>query len=488
VLFTVEADPGRLAYEGDLDRSLSRLRRWEHDGTQLVTDATLSFAGLDPFGDVQLLDRGENLLLRRRGRFDVVTVTAGGLGWGGILGRSSIPVTGSVLAAFPGGGTWMWAGSSSAAAPAGEGYTLDTGTTLLGDPLTVVSAASVPGGVRVYLAWTDPCPSTSLTRSGDMRGSYSVAVPAGQLAVDTLAIGETVTYIATSPSCPPRTLVLTGRDAPLPLAVSWEDDRTLVVDLPRPLRGSPGSPIPPESIFIVGSTMVPILSSQVVHEGKRIWIRVGKGEANSLILGRAWYADGYPVAGAEAPGGYPLPQRPAPEPDAVLAAVQYRGTDGPALEVTLGGSGEACPQGFFLEPPGIALTAWTEASPGADYTLEIPLESDLVSGAYTLRFADACLDGCASPLGAARGFSVAATPPVVYPNPVPPGADLVIENVEPGSRVEIHDLRGVPQVTFVTVDTPQRRPVTDLAPGLYLLRVEDPEGRLILLERIFIRR
>jgi hypothetical protein len=79
--------------------------------------------------------------------------------------------------------------------------------------------------------------------------------------------------------------------------------------------------------------------------------------------------------------------------------------------------------------------------------------------------------------------------PVVYPNPVPPGVDLVIENVERGSRVEIHDLRGIPRVTFITVDAPvQRRLVTDLAPGLYILRIEDTDGRLLLVQKLFIRR
>jgi subtilisin family serine protease len=492
-LFSVEADPGRLAYEGDLDRSLSRLRRWDHDGTRLAASAALSFAGLDPFGDVQLLDLGGDLVLRRRQRFDVVTVTPGAVGWGGVLARASIPATGSVLVAFGGGPTLLWAGSSDAAIPEGEGFTVVPDATLLGDPLTVWSAASVPGGVRVAVGWSDPCASTTLTRSGGVRGSYAVPVVAGQSGIDTLAVGESVTFTATSPSCPPRTLLLTGRDAPLPIRVFWEGAENLIVDFPRPLAGSPGSPGPPETVAILGNAArIPILGSQVDHEGTRLRIRVGAGaDADSLVLGRARYADGYPVGGAMGATGHSVPPRPAPAPDPVLAAVAYRGPDDRRLDVALGGSGEPCPEGFVLEPLGTLLTTWSAAPAGADHTLEIPLDAALATGDYTLRFADACRAGRASPLGTERSFTVTsgAGVPVVYPNPVPPGVDLVIENVERGSRVEIHDLRGAPRVTFITMDAPvQRRPVTDLAPGLYILRIEDTDGRLLLVQKLFIRR
>jgi hypothetical protein len=175
----------------------------------------------------------------------------------------------------------------------------------------------------------------------------------------------------------------------------------------------------------------------------------------------------------------------------VLAAVAYRGPDDRRLDVALGGSGEPCPEGFVLEPLGTLLTTWSAAPAGADHTLEIPLDAALATGDYTLRFADACRAGRASPLGTERSFTVTsgAGVPVVYPNPVPPGVDLVIENVERGSRVEIHDLRGAPRVTFITMDAPvQRRPVTDLAPGLYILRIEDTDGRLLLVQKLFIRR
>jgi hypothetical protein len=485
-LFSMELEPYFLRFEGDFIRRLSRLRRWRHDGQALVTVSTVSFAGFDFGGDVDLHDLSGDLVLRRRERFDVVAVDADAVGWGETLATSSIPVTGSVLATFPSGVPWIWAGTSAATMDPGEGITVVPGSTHRGGPLQVEAAASVPGGVRVELVWNDLCASESLLRSGPVRGTYAPPSGAG-MAVDTLALGETVTFTLTTPTCSVRTLQLTGRTAPLPLSFAWADSRTLVVDLPRPLPGSPGSPVPPGEVALhdVPGTH-PVRSVQVLNGGTRLWIAIPEETpADTLLIGGTWYADGYPLGGRATRVAHALPPRPDPVADPVLAAVRYGPAGGWHLEVTLGGGPFTCPGGFVLEPPGTPVPTWEPAPAGAEYTLRIPLAAPLRPGTYTLRFGDPCLGERISPLGTEVIFRAG---PLVYPNPIPPEGDLVVENMEPGSRVHVLDLRGEERASFTVEGAAHRRPVTDLAPGLYILRIEDPEGRLVSVQKIVIRR
>jgi hypothetical protein len=76
---------------------------------------------------------------------------------------------------------------------------------------------------------------------------------------------------------------------------------------------------------------------------------------------------------------------------------------------------------------------------------------------------------------------------LAYPNPLRSGAELVLENLEPGSRVQVLDVSGREQVSWAVDDTIDRR-MLDIAPGLYFLRVQSPAGELVGLQKLGVLR
>jgi hypothetical protein len=76
----------------------------------------------------------------------------------------------------------------------------------------------------------------------------------------------------------------------------------------------------------------------------------------------------------------------------------------------------------------------------------------------------------------------------VYPNPVRAGAELTVENADPGTRLELLDVSGRRGWTWRPGSGLDRRPMTDTAPGLYFLRIENPEGRLQEVRKLVVLR
>jgi hypothetical protein len=139
-----------------------------------------------------------------------------------------------------------------------------------------------------------------------------------------------------------------------------------------------------------------------------------------------------------------------------------------------------CDAPLRLDPPGWDL----KASPDGTWRLRADLPRPLSPGEYTLRLREECLEGERSTLGQERDFRVGIA---VYPNPLPPGADLTVENLEPGSRIRVLDVAGRERLSL-RIDGPAQTLPLDLAPGLYLLRLEAPSGTLLALQKLVVIR
>jgi hypothetical protein len=65
---------------------------------------------------------------------------------------------------------------------------------------------------------------------------------------------------------------------------------------------------------------------------------------------------------------------------------------------------------------------------------------------------------------------------------------LIVEGVEPGSRIAIYDVNGEERLSWRTSNIVDTRSLTELPPGLYLVRFEDPGGTLAGLEKLAVIR
>lgn len=475
-LVTAEMDPASLEEEGDLDRAALRLRRWRMEAGALVPGAgtPLAFAGFRAAGELQLLPWGDDLLLRRGDRLDVVLNETSGLHWGGEAFRSGLAgVDGSVLLDGPDPQSpFLWLGSAGFQAGPGELVPLAGTSSRHGGRIRTLATRAVAGGaIEVVLGWDgDGCDgSVTLQRSGDRRGSYVVPVT-GRSAVDTLDTGEVTHYDLLAPPCAARTLTLPGVDPPVP-APYWDGAGRIVVDLDVPLeRDAFGSVIPPREVLqVTGSEVRAPDTWQVVSEGARLvlrpGLRPGESDPESVVVVGAWREDGHPVGGAVR-GAFRVPARPVAGAPPVLAAVRYA-TAAAELSVEIGGGAASCPARLVLDPGNRDLGP--APGPGSS---TVPLAGSLAAGDYTLRLTGDCLDPADRAL--AREFHVGI---VLFPNPVRPGQDLVLQNVTLGSRIQVRDVAGSERLSWTTAAVLERHSVDALAPGLYVLRVEAPDGR-----------
>jgi hypothetical protein len=377
----------------------------------------------------------------------------------------------------------LWMGTSSPGLAGDQVFFSVANETDVGSELHTREAASIPGvGVRIVLGWEpDACAAVdSLVRSGDVLGSYEVSV-ATRTAVDTVAFGEQVGYALSTASCPGRGLVVRGRDVS-PLATRWDTGR-LVLDLEAPLRAGPtGTPaLPLEVLLSAAGTLESPRSVHLRGEGTGILIVPRSADPDSVIIVGAWDTDGLPLG-----GGYrasvPVPPAPVAASPPVVAQVRYRDPEtGPLLEVDLAGDAPACNTYFELQPMGWELV--TLPVPGSSVTLDLP--QPLSPGTYVLQLRGECLPPPETTLGLERSFAVGL---LMYPNPLGPGDSLVLDNVELGTRVEVHDALGRLRIAWNVSALPDERDLLELSPGLYFVRIVGADGALVGIEKLVVRR
>jgi len=454
-LLSVEQDPFK--GETPVVAHATRIRRWSWTGTTLRPVEELGFTGAKAERDLDLLTAGgDRVFLRRDKQVDVVRTEAGGLGWGGSLGEASLEAIEGMT--YLPGQSFLWFGSTLTSLDHGEGWRLaDEAVPARSGRLEVVAASPLGNSVRVALRWAPSgCGSpVTLTRESSIRGSGMVQVE-GDGALDTLALGEQITYTLTEAGCSARTLSLEGR-LPTTWSPRWSPGDRIVVDLDRPLRQAPGG------VFLVAAAGAYTPAAvEWDREGSRLVLPVGAGpEPDSLVIQEAWEEDGYPLGGAIRTAS-DLPPRSSATLPPVLASVRYEAAaTGPRLHVELGGGElpDSCAV-FTLDPGGATLTGAVRS--GSE--LEVPLPGPLAMGRYTLRLLSTCNEGA----GSERGFHVGA---IFYPNPLRGGADLTLESLPPGSQVRIFDATGEERLSWQVTGTTQVVPV-ELPPGLYFLRFE----------------
>jgi hypothetical protein len=485
-LVTVEIDPATPEVEGDLTRGAVRLRRWEWTSLGPLPGASLAFAGLTAASDLELLawpsaggavDDSARVILRRGNRYDAARLEGGGLLWEPLFTSVLDRVQGTGL--YPrgirvGGRTAipLWAGASTGAETPGEETLLVPGdpVEVSGAPLRVERIEPAGTGLRLVVGWEDDgcAPPGTVYRSSTADGFRAIPVPAGTRSVtDTVSLGAQVRYETLLADCERSPAVLTANEPQEP-EPTWLDPGRLSITLDPPLASGPG-----EVRLRVDGRWVPPDAVDVDRGGSRILVTFTGVTPDSLEVSRAWDTDGLPVGGAIR-SALRVPPPPADARPPVLATVAYRSDgEGPRLEVTLGGGPfrPTCPEPFRLSPVGESLSYQDTPEEGA---VRVPLAAPLAPGSYTLSLVPECLSTAAAGPGRERRFLVGFA---VYPNPVHPGADLTVENAVPGMRLRLLDVSGRERWTWRVESGVDRRPMGDTAPGLYLLRIEDPAGR-----------
>jgi hypothetical protein len=469
-LVTVERDPPSPQLEGDLDRAATRLRRWIWDSTAFRSTSTLAFAGMTPPGRIQLSNLGDELFLRRERAFDAVTAAGDSVSWGGRFHDAALSrVDGSVLVPTP-GGTAFWIGS--AIDTTAEDIVLQGMPGVRpGSALEAMSAAPVPAGLEIVVGWEpDGCDaSPSLQREGTVRGTRLLQVT-GRSAVDTVAIGESVSYRLSVPGCSTRVRQVLGRPIE-PLVPRWVKG-DIVLDLNVPLREGPL----PEVLLRAGNRLEPPRAFHTFREGRQLIVAPGKEPPDSIVVIGAWQADGLPLGGSVRSAAA-VPSYPGAASPAVLADVRYQAAT-LTLNVTLGGDSLACDPTFLLLPETLSFPV-----PERSGSFAIHLSSPLASGVHTLELHAACL-GPPDP-ASTRSFQVGR---LLYPNPVKAGETLVVEGLEPGSRIALIDVNGEERVSWRAEGVQATRTLDDLPPGLYLVRFEDPSGKMAGLQKLAVIR
>ncbi len=495
-LVTAEIDPSTPGAEGDLERGAVRVRRWGWTSLGPLPGPSLAFAGLISAPELELLawppardTDSSRVVLRRGNRYDAVRIEGNGLSWEPLFTSDLAHVEGSGI--FPhgvsvGGRTAipLWTGATTGISSPGEAVVLVPGGTagVGGSPLRVVRAGpTADSRLRLVVEWEeDGCaPLGTIYRSSNGDGFRAIPVPAGaRSVVDTVSLGARVRYETLLVDCDRAPAILLAREPQRPVP-TWLAPGRLAISFDPPVA------MGPEEVRVwVGGVGEPPDAAQVDRDGARMLVSFSGPPPDSLEVVGAWDTDGLPLGGAVR-AVFPVPAIPADARPPVLATVAYRSrAEGGVLEVTLGGGpfAASCPEPFRLDPPGEPLAYEETPEPG---TLRIPLAAPLAPGAYTLAFAPDCLAGTAVGPGRERRFLVGLA---VYPNPVRAGAELTVENADPGTRVELLDVSGRRGWTWRLGSGTDRRPMTDTAPGLYFLRIENPEGRLQEVRKLVVLR
>ncbi len=478
----VTAGPHDTGSDLNLNRGAVVVRRWRwsDDGGTAVSVSRIAFTGYTDAGDLQLVPGPgpDRLLLRRGEGFDALAAAGDTLRWDGHLADAAVPSIGGAVAFPAAGRDYLWAGASVGPAPGGDRRrVLPAGPRITAPSVRVVEAAETGAGLAVRLAWdATPCGDALVLRNGNVRGGGAPSLD-GTSARDTVVAGETVTYRILVPGCVDRELTVTGSPIARPSPV-WVDRDRVALDFPRPLAA------PPERVEAwAGGRAERARAAQLDRGGTRLLVTLPEAPAESLIVIRAWDVAGLPVGGSVR-WAAALPAAPeAASPLHLLAAV-YRNPPGaaPYLAISLSGPlPDSCESPFRLDPTGWDLAATPD--PGIGLRLELPRA--LEAGVYALSLDGACAGLSPDAPGLVLEFRVGLG---IYPNPVGPSQPLTVENAPEGARVRLLDLTGRLVAAWEPVGATDSHLLPPLAPGLYLLRVEDRNGRTLRLEKVALVR
>jgi subtilisin family serine protease len=461
-LVTVERDPPFPNQEGDLDRAATRLRLWDWDGAGFRTTSTLAFAGMISPGHIELFAKNYQLWLRRDRWFDAVALEDS-LVWRGRVFASKLPRVDGFTLAPVSGMDLIWIGTSAGSPSEDVIFARDFAYVVAG-PLEVRQAAAGTQGLDVVLGWEENCGGT-LARSGDVRGTYPLTI-VNRSARDTVAIGESVRYTFSGGGCGPRDVF--GRPIES-LQPRWEKSE-IALDFATPLRRGPL----PEVLLRIGNRLEPPRAVHLYKDGKQLLVVPGKDAPDSIIVIGAWQVDGLPLGGSVRSAAQ-VPPYPGEMSPAVLADVRYD----PALHVlhvTLGGDSLACDPTFVLQPENRSFPETVHSG-----SFDLALGGSLASGVHTLEAHGSCI----AEQGSSRTFRVGRA---MYPNPVGPGQDVVVEGIEPGDRIALYDLNGQERLSWRATGNTETRSLDVLAPGLYLVRFEGTDGKTLGIEKLAIIR
>ncbi len=490
-LLTTEVEPQAPDVEGDLDRAAVRVRRWAWDGIHLTQRDSLAFGGLTAAGDIRLLHWGDKVLLVRGTLLDVIGLADGGLQAGGGLSAPETlsRVDGASVAPIDiplaGIGDLLWLGNSRAEEPGERVELLERGDAvkLGGPPLRVVEAAAAGDSLDLTLAWDDDgCADSGHLWKVYDDGSFERVTSSGRGAEDRIALDERVTYMTSSGNCAARTVEVLAAPPQTP-APAWDGPGTLVLGFAPPLGDLP------EQVGLVrGSYDFMPTAMSLDRDGSRLVIAVGANVPEAIRLTGAWDANGLPIGGtrswlAEVSG----PPEPVVVP--VIAIVNYAEPGSPLLEVTVSGGPwvPSCDKPFRLEPAGWDLGGdLAPTLPGATsqfYAVSLP--EPLAPGTYTLSLRADCLSAEQQGPGQDLDFQVGIR---VYPNPLRAGDRLTVSNLEAGSRLGLVDVSGRELRSWRVEVRGEDYEVPQVAPGLYFLRIEAPQGRLLDIRKVLILR
>ncbi len=467
-LLAASVEPSGTGAEGDLVRAAVRVARlvWNEGGFQ--ERRALAFAGYAAERDLQFLDLGpEGVLLRRGPRLDAIETWNGGLEWRGSLATSPVArVDGAVRYGYLNANHVIWSGGSGP----GPGeqrvwHPLPLGLDQRGlRAPQVVSASLIPEGLRLVVAWEDegcgPLAAVQVTSAGVPQRRVAAD---GLQAVDTLAVGQTATYLVLAGSCTWPPLTVTALAPSPPPALAWDGPGRILASFARPLGGLP------QDVRLRGAAgeIVPS-ANQLDRSGSRLILDFAPETApDSLFMVGAVDTAGLPVGGSWNLA-LKLPGLPVDTTVVISAAGYVRDGSGARIVASVGGPLPAtCTAPFRVEPGNLELS-WVSGPGPAEVTLV--LDQPLRSGSYTLSLDPECLPAGVSPLGLSRSFRVGVS---VFPNPLRLGDALVLENAAPGSEIEILDVAGRVRASWRAAGERERRTLNDLAPGLYFIRLQD---------------
>jgi hypothetical protein len=467
-LLAASLEPSGADAEAELARAAVRVTRlaWTEEGFE--ERRSVSIAGFSAERDLQFLDLGAEVALLRRGaRFDDLIVWNGGLDWGGALESSRVTrVDRAVRYGYPNFYHVLWSGS--AGVDPGEQRvwnTLPLGLAERGlrSP-RVESASEIPDGLRLVLAWDEEgCGPGTVVWVGSSGAPQRRVAVNGLRAVDTLSVGASATYHVLAGNCTWPTLTVTALTPSPQPALEWDDAGRILASFARPLGA------PPQDVRLRGEAGDILPSAiQLDRTGARLVVSFPPGALpHSLFITGAVDTAGLPAGGAWHLA-LPLPPAPA-DATPVLADVEYFA--GPLPRLIVHGRpavSDSCDAPFVLEPGGLLPRIFARILYPAGVILA--LDEPLRAGAYTLSVRPDCLPAGANPLGISRSFRVGVA---MFPNPLRLGEPLVLENVLPGSEVEVLDVAGRVRTSWRVSNERERRDLGDLPPGLYFIRLQE---------------
>ena len=224
---------------------------------------------------------------------------------------------------------------------------------------------------------------------------------------------------------------------------------------------------------------------QIDRSGTRLVVSLAEGVVpDSLFLtGAVDTTAGLPVGGT-LDLALPLPPSPA-EATPVLADIKYFAGPLPRLIVHVRPAFiESCDAPFVLEPGGLLprIFAHFLYPPGVILALDEPLARRNLHAQPRSR------------LPPRRGLPARAIPELPggrdasSRNPLRLGEPLVLENVSPGSKVEILDVAGRVRASWRVAGDRDQRTLDDLAPGLYFIRLQEITAGNMTTRRLVVLR